>query len=105
MAKLLGADAARVLLAEQAACGTGHRVLEIGCGTGSLLLLLKKTQPGAEVVGLDPDPNALAIARRKGERQASPFSWTRDSRTRFPTPTPRSTAFSPPSCTTTCRAR
>jgi ubiquinone/menaquinone biosynthesis C-methylase UbiE len=68
MAKLLGADAARALFVEQAACGAGHRVLEIGCGTGSLLLLVKKTQPGAEVVGLDPDPNALAIARRKARR-------------------------------------
>lgn len=68
MAKLLGADAARALFVEQAACGAGDRVLEIGCGTGSLLLLVKKAQPAAEVVGLDPDPNALAIARRKARR-------------------------------------
>ncbi|HEX6367797.1 MAG TPA: class I SAM-dependent methyltransferase [Longimicrobium sp.] len=68
MAKLLGADAARALFVEQAACREGDRVLEIGCGTGSLLLLVKKAQPGAEVVGLDPDPAALAIARRKAGR-------------------------------------
>lgn len=67
-AKLLGADAARALFVEQAACRAGDRVLEIGCGTGSLLLLVKKAQPTAEVVGLDPDPNALAIARRKARR-------------------------------------
>jgi ubiquinone/menaquinone biosynthesis C-methylase UbiE len=68
IAKVLGADAARVLLAEQAACGAGDRVLEIGCGTGSLLLLIKKMQPAAQVVGLDPDPAALAISRRKAAK-------------------------------------
>lgn len=68
LAKLLGADAARALFVEQAACGAGDRVLEIGCGTGSLLLLVKKAQPGAEAVGLDPDPAALAIAQRKARR-------------------------------------
>jgi ubiquinone/menaquinone biosynthesis C-methylase UbiE len=68
LAKLLGADAARRLLVKQAACRAGDRVLEIGCGTGSLLLAVKKAQPGAEVVGLDPDPAALAIARRKAVR-------------------------------------
>jgi ubiquinone/menaquinone biosynthesis C-methylase UbiE len=68
MAKLLGADAARVLLAEHVAVKPGDRVLEIGCGTGSLLLVVKKMQPGAEAVGLDPDPNALALARRKAQK-------------------------------------
>jgi ubiquinone/menaquinone biosynthesis C-methylase UbiE len=68
MAKLLGADAARALFVEQAACRAGDRVLEIGCGTGSLLLLVKKAHPGAEAVGLDPDPAALSIARRKAGR-------------------------------------
>ncbi|HEX5869602.1 MAG TPA: methyltransferase domain-containing protein [Longimicrobium sp.] len=68
MARLMGADAARALFVEQVACRPGDRVLEIGCGTGSLLVLVKKAQPGAEAVGLDPDPAALAIARRKAGR-------------------------------------
>lgn len=68
LTRLLGADAARVPLAEQAALRPGDRALEIGCGTGGLLLLLKRMQPGAEVVGLDPDPAALALARRKAGR-------------------------------------
>jgi ubiquinone/menaquinone biosynthesis C-methylase UbiE len=68
LAKLMGADAARVPLVQQADCRPGDRVLEIGCGTGSLLLLLKQSQPAADVTGLDPDPAALDIARRKAER-------------------------------------
>jgi ubiquinone/menaquinone biosynthesis C-methylase UbiE len=68
MAKLLGADRARALLVDEMKCEAGQRVLEIGCGTGSLLLLVKKAQRGTEVTGLDPDPGALAIARRKAER-------------------------------------
>jgi ubiquinone/menaquinone biosynthesis C-methylase UbiE len=68
LAKALGADAARRLLVEQAACNAGDRVLEIGCGTGSLLLAVKKVQPGADVTGLDPDPAALAISKHKAEK-------------------------------------
>lgn len=73
MAKVLGADAARGLLVRQAACAPGDRVLEIGCGTGSLLLALKRAQPDVEAVGLDPDPAALAIARRKAKRARVSF--------------------------------
>ena len=43
----------------------GHRVLDIGCGTATLTILIKRLHPEAEVIGLDPDPKALAIAERK----------------------------------------
>lgn len=43
----------------------GQRILDIGCGTGTLDLLLYKQAPDSLVVGLDSDPAALAIAQRK----------------------------------------
>ncbi len=67
LVKLLGGDAARRLLVEQAALQEGQRVLEIGCGTGSLLMAVKKQHPRVEVVGLDPDAKALERATRKAK--------------------------------------
>jgi SAM-dependent methyltransferase len=66
--KLLGIDSARRALLGQAALRPGQRVLDLGCGTGTLVVQLKLHHPDVEVVGVDPDPEALARARRKAER-------------------------------------
>jgi ubiquinone/menaquinone biosynthesis C-methylase UbiE len=68
--KLLGGDKARMVLLDQAALRPGYRVLDIGCGTGTLATLIKHFYPEVEVVGLDPDPKALARARRKAAEAA-----------------------------------
>lgn len=68
LVKLLGGDQARRALLDQAVLRSGQRVLDIGCGTGSLVVLIKRLHPDIEVVGLDPDPKALARAKRKAER-------------------------------------
>jgi ubiquinone/menaquinone biosynthesis C-methylase UbiE len=68
-AKLLGTEAAHRQLVDQADIEPTHQVLDIGCGTGNLTLLVKRLHPRAEVVGLDPDPKALARARRKGKER------------------------------------
>ena len=70
MTRLMGADKARRELLERAKIRPGHRVLEVGCGTGTLLIQLKRLSPDTEVVGLDPDPKALARARRKAAHEA-----------------------------------
>jgi ubiquinone/menaquinone biosynthesis C-methylase UbiE len=75
--KLLGADAARKALLDQAAVRNAHRVLDIGCGTGTLATLIKRLHPDVDVVGLDPDPKALARARRKAERAAVSIQFDR----------------------------
>src|SRR5262245_62162845 len=68
--RLIGSEAAHRQLVDQADIEPGRHVLDIGCGTGNLTLLAKRLHPRAEVVGLDPDPKALARARRKAEERA-----------------------------------
>lgn len=63
--RLIGIDRAHRKLAEEAELESADRVLEIGCGTGNLALMVKRMRPQLEVVGLDPDPKALARAGRK----------------------------------------
>jgi SAM-dependent methyltransferase len=46
-------------------CGPVTRVVDLGCGPGSLSLALLEGLPGAEVYGLDFDPAALALARAR----------------------------------------
>lgn len=47
---------------------SGGRVLDLGCGTGTLSIWAKQAHPEAEVFGLDGDPGILEIARRKAAR-------------------------------------
>jgi SAM-dependent methyltransferase len=54
-----------------------HRVLDIGCGTGSLVVLVKQLFPHVEVVGLDPDKKALARATRKAQRAGANIQFHR----------------------------
>jgi ubiquinone/menaquinone biosynthesis C-methylase UbiE len=68
LVKLLGIDSVRRLLLKQAAVRASNRVLDIGCGTGTMVILIKRLHPDTDVIGLDPDPRALARARRKVER-------------------------------------
>jgi ubiquinone/menaquinone biosynthesis C-methylase UbiE len=65
---ILRGNAIKRPLIEQAAIKSGFRVLDVGCGTGSLTVLIKRSHPQAEVVGLDPDSKALSMAQRKAER-------------------------------------
>jgi ubiquinone/menaquinone biosynthesis C-methylase UbiE len=54
-------------LIAQAELAPGLRVLEIGCGTGHVTTRVKRAEPGADVIGTDPDPLALARAQRKAQ--------------------------------------
>lgn len=55
-------------LIDQAQIEPGERILDLGCGTATLTILIKQTHPEAEVVGLDGDPRILAIAETKAAR-------------------------------------
>ena len=58
-------------LIAQAQVDAGQRVLDVGCGTGTLAIWLKQTHAGAEVTGIDGDPAMLAKAEGKARESAA----------------------------------
>ena len=68
LTKLLGLDAIHGALLRQAALQPTFRVLDVGCGTGTLAVRIKREHPSTDVVALDPDSRALARAQRKASR-------------------------------------
>ncbi len=55
-------------LVAQSDLRAGQRVLDLGCGTGSLTTMLKAACPDAEVAGLDGDREVLGVARSRAAR-------------------------------------
>ena len=55
-------------LIEQAQIQRGYRVLDLGCGTATLTILIKQIHTESEVVGLDGDPKVLKFARAKAAK-------------------------------------
>lgn len=49
----------------------GHRVLDVGAGTGTLAIMIKRQEPEAQVIGIDGDPHILSIARKKDARSGT----------------------------------
>lgn len=65
----------RSLLIQQISPEPGDRILDVGCGTGSLAIRLKSRVPTATVIAIDPDPSVLRIARRKAARHRIEVDW------------------------------
>ncbi|MCW5602319.1 class I SAM-dependent methyltransferase [Nitrosomonas sp.] len=68
MRRLFPEAALKTALIAQAHIQPGQDVLDVGCGTGTLTLMIKQIQPDTGVNGLDMDPQILDIARRKAEQ-------------------------------------
>jgi len=86
LSHLVGIRRVHRRLVADAALRPGHRVLDIGCGTGAVALLAKAAQPEALVVGLDPDFAALARARNKSRRKRLDVQWDVGSAAELPYP-------------------
>lgn len=59
----------RSMLVAQLAPNPVDRIVDVGCGTGTLTRALKQVAPQAEVVGVDPDPEVLERARAAAARR------------------------------------
>ena len=68
MVSLMGFGRAVQELISQANIERAHSVLDVGCGTGALIVMLKRQYSAVEVTGLDPDSKALQRARKKTMR-------------------------------------
>ncbi len=81
---LVGEGRFKRRLIENARIVRGHRVLDVGCGTGTLVLLVKSACPDARVTGIDIDPTILAIAHAKITRAGADIPLEEGSATALP---------------------
>lgn len=65
----------RSALLDQIAPKPDDLILDVGCGTGTLAVLIKASCPAAHVVGLDPDPDVLARAAAKARSAGADVEW------------------------------
>lgn len=57
-------------LLDEAGIDEANRILDVGCGTGTLLVLVRRRWKSVTAVGLDGDTKVLAIARSKAHKFA-----------------------------------
>ena len=65
----------RSLAAMYVAPRPGDVIADVGCGTGSLAVLLGRVEPRAQIIGLDPDREVLALARDKADAAGVTVDW------------------------------
>ena len=82
--RLLGARRIHRGLLRRADIRAGHRVVEIGCGTGNLLRLLGRRD--VDALGIDPDAGALGLARQKADKAGLPIRYEQAYARELPVP-------------------
>jgi ubiquinone/menaquinone biosynthesis C-methylase UbiE len=61
-------DTIKSRLIARARIEPGQQVLDLGCGTGTLAIMMKRSNPAAQITGLDADEQILAMAGIKAEQ-------------------------------------
>jgi len=79
-------DVFKPALVQQAQILPGHRVLDLGCGTATLTILIKQRHPEATVLGVDIDPRILSMAREKIARAGVEIPLDEGAATELPYP-------------------
>lgn len=63
-------------LIQQAELQTGEKILDFGCGTATLTLLIEEQTTDCVIIGLDTDPQIMAIATKKISQNKSSITLT-----------------------------
>lgn len=67
-------DTWRSALLDQVAVTGTDRILDVGCGTGSLAIRMKRLSPDADIHGIDPDSEILQRAQAKAAKNGVDIS-------------------------------
>lgn len=62
-------------LRRQAKIQPGHKILDVGCGTGTLIMIIKETSPSALIIGCDGDKKILRMAQEKTGQGEVELCW------------------------------
>lgn len=82
----LGGDRARKKLTQQANIQAGQKILDIGCGTGTLSVSVQKQYPDIEIIGIDPDRKALSLAHKKTQKAGTSIQFDQGFSDQLPYP-------------------
>jgi ubiquinone/menaquinone biosynthesis C-methylase UbiE len=83
---LMRESAFRQRFLEQADIHPHHRVLDLGCGTGTMAILVRQRRPESTVVGVDGDPKVLKVARAKAAKASLSIQFDESLAERLPYP-------------------
>lgn len=64
----------------------GERLLDLGCGTGSLLIVAKSKFPNVDMIGVDVDSKVLEIAEKKIKKENLNIKLIKSSADKLPFP-------------------
>lgn len=73
-------------LIQQANIQSEQRVLDVGCGTGTLTVMVAQSHPDASITGVDGDPAVLQVARQKAAQAGAEITWDEGLAYRLPYP-------------------